>query len=123
MNVLHFHGILEQWCNFFGDEACNATSYLRYQESQFRMFLGEGDELIDVRTDFFRSPMHRRNTISLTLKPDTLSPNGSPFYICQISGSATMRPCKLLPKTKISPGRNSVIRLDVVLLSINSCSS
>jgi len=81
MNVLHFHGILEQWCDFFGDEARNAAPYLRHEERHFGMLLAEGDELIDIRTDFFRSPIHRRNTISLPLKTHSLSPNGSPFLI------------------------------------------
>lgn len=37
MNVLYLYCILEQWCYFFGGEACNATTNFRDEKSQFGM--------------------------------------------------------------------------------------
>ena len=49
MDVLHVDGSCKQGCNLPWCEACDATAYLGDEEGQFRMHVGETDELLHIR--------------------------------------------------------------------------
>ena len=83
-------GVFEQRTDLGLGEASDTTADLRDEERQFRMSLCKLNKLIDIGCDGLYPTLHRRDAIALTLKADTLTPDGAKLAISQESSAATM---------------------------------
>ena len=81
-------------------ETSNATSYACDIEKQLRMFLGEGNELVDIGLDGFGAALHGWDGIALSLQTDTLSPYGSEFHLRDACRATAMMALKVAPKNE-----------------------
>jgi len=91
-------GLEEEGGYLFVGEACDATTYAGDKEGEFGMGLGKGDKLIDVGTDGLYASLHRGDGITLTLKTDALTPDGTKLAIGGVSSSTSVSTCEVTTK-------------------------
>lgn len=115
MYVFHIDSIAEQRSYFGRTESGNAAAYFGDEECQFGMLAGEADEFVHIGLDAVGTSVHGRDAIGLSLQAGALTPDGSPLFQASSAAPPPWWPSRLLPKTNISPGCNSVMRDDVIL--------
>lgn len=81
-------------------EASDAASYACDIEKQFRVFLGKGNELVDIGLDGFGTALHGWDGIALSLQADTLSPYGSKFHLRDARRATAMMALKVAAKNE-----------------------
>ena len=73
MDVRYIDGSRKQGRNLLRCEACDAAAYLRDEEGQLWMHVGETDELLHVGQDGVGTALHRRDGIALSLQAHALT--------------------------------------------------
>ena len=81
---------LEQRGDFFIREACDAAADASDEERQFRVLLGECDELVHIRTDGVHAALHRGDGIALTLQANALTHDGSKLAVGDVGRTAAV---------------------------------
>lgn len=80
-NILHIDSILEQWSDLLIPEPSDAATDASHEKLQFRVSLSELDKLIHKWLDSFHPTLHRRDTITLSLQSNALSPDSPKLLI------------------------------------------
>ena len=84
-NILNAVRLFEKRSNLLVRKSCDATTDARHKERQFRMLLGEGNELVHIRTDGINPTLHRRDAVALPLQSYALSHDGAKLAVGDIS--------------------------------------
>ena len=93
--VLQVDGFCEERGDVVGGEGSDAASYPGYQKGVLRMLGREPDELVHIRPDGVRAPMHGGYRVALSLKADTSAPDGSEVLEGCARRSSAMHPRKV----------------------------
>ena len=89
-DILHAMSCLEQRGDFFIGESSDAAADASDEERQFRVLLGEPNELIHIRTDGFHAALHRGDGIALTLQAHALTHDGSKLAVGDVGRTAAV---------------------------------
>ena len=98
--VIQVDGFCEERGDVVGGEGSDAASYPGYQEGVLRMLGREPDELVHIRPDGVRAPVHGGYSVALSLKADTCAPDGSEVLEGCARRSSSMYPLKVGAKDK-----------------------
>ena len=82
--------LCKQRGDFFIREACDAAADASDEERQFRVLLGECDELVHIRTDGVHAALHRGDGIALTLQANALTHDGSKLAVGDVGRTAAV---------------------------------
>ena len=99
-DIRDINRLCEKRGDFFVPEAGNAAADTGDVEEEFWMFLGEGNEIINVRFDCFHSTLHGGNCVALATQTYTATHHGTEMPEGIISGSATVHTLQIAAKHK-----------------------
>ena len=93
--VLQVYGFCEERGDVAGGEGSDAASYPGYQKCVLPVFGREPDELVHIRPDGVRAPVHGGYRVALSLQADTCAPDGSEVLEGCARRSSSMHPIKV----------------------------
>ena len=114
MDVREDAGGGEEGGDVFVAEAGDAAADAGHEEGQFRMAVGELDEVLDITVDDRQREVHRRDGVTLALQADALAEDRAETLTSGSRGATQMEACLIAAEYEDLPGlqRQNVPRSD-----------